>query len=125
MSTNKSKMLRIDDKISNLRDRFKKSDNPKLRRLSKKDIHELLKIEAELMADLMEAAPKYKYDTISLGFGLIKIYYKAPSKYKCLKTGKMKMAEATPVYYFRPSPDTKRRVKEAYRKKLKEDEERE
>lgn len=117
-------LMHLDDRVSNYRNKFKTSDNAKINSLTKKDIKELLKLQSKMDIEILEAAPGKYYDTLSLGFGTIKLSYREPIKFVNVRTKEEGMTSHTPLFYFRPSPELKARVKhnlnEVVKKKAKE-----
>lgn len=103
--------LRLDDRIANYRAKFKESDNEKIRGLTLTDIKQLTKLIAEVDMDIFEAAPEHGFNTISVGYGTIRIVYRDPIPTHNVHTGEMQMSSYTPLFYFRPSDKLKSRVK--------------
>lgn len=116
-------LLSINDRVANYREKFKTSDSERIRRLNLKEIKELIKLQAEIDAEILVASqePKNKFDTISLGFGTLKIVTRDPMQFRNVRTKELEMTSYTPLFYFTPTDEVKRRVK----KKLNEVKQRE
>lgn len=103
--------LRLNDKIANYREEFKKSDNKKIRSLNLEDIKQLTKLMAEVDMNIFEAAPEHGFNTISLGYGSIRLVYREPIRTHNVHTGEMQMSNHTPLFFFKPTDKLKSRVK--------------
>lgn len=116
-------LLSINDRVANYREKFKTSESERIRKLNLKEIKELIKLQAEMDAEILVASqePKNKFDTISLGFGTLKIVTRDPMQFRNVHTKELEMTSYTPLFYFTPTDEVKRRVK----KKLNEVKQRE
>lgn len=116
-------LLSINDRVANYREKFKTSESERIRKLNLKEIKELIKLQAEIDAEILVASqePKNKFDTISLGFGTLKIVTRDPMQFRNVHTKELEMTSYTPLFYFTPTDEVKRRVK----KKLNEVKQRE
>lgn len=100
------------DIIATYRERFKKSDNARIRKLNKDDIKVLLDELGEGLADILEAAPVHGFDGIHLGAGQIKLSVRPPQEVNDISTGKRITTAPTPLFYFKASAPLKKRLKE-------------
>ena len=116
-------LLSINDRVANYREKFKTSESERIRKLNLKEIKELIKLQAEIDTELLEASqdPVHGFDSLSLGFGTLKIVTRDPMKFRNVHTKAIEMTSYTPLFYFTPSDEVKRRVK----KKLNEVKQRE
>lgn len=116
-------LLSINDRVANYREKFKTSESERIRKLNLKEIKELIKLQAEIDTELLEASqdPVHGFDSLSLGFGTLKIVTRDPMKFRNVHTKEIEMTSYTPLFYFTPSDEVKRRVK----KKLNEVKQRE
>lgn len=105
--------IRKPDIVATFRNRFKRSNNKKLQKLSLLDIDELLDELGEGISDILAAAPIHGFDGMNIGkVGQIKISIRKPQKIKDLNTGEMITTLPTALYYFKPSSGHKERMKE-------------
>ena len=116
-------LLSINDRVANYREKFKTSESERIRKLNLKEIKELIKLQAEIDTELLEASqdPVHGFDSLSLGFGTLKIVTRDHMKFRNVHTKEIEMTSYTPLFYFTPSDEVKRRVK----KKLNEVKQRE
>lgn len=104
--------IRKPDVVATFRDRFKKSKNEKLQKLSQQDISDLLIEFGEGLSDILAAAPVHGFDGINLGAGQIKVTVRAPQRIRDIQTGEITTSLPTTLYYFKPSIKHKERMRE-------------
>lgn len=116
--------FRKEDRLTNYRAKFLTTDNKKIRALAKPDIKELMELIAETDMDMIEHMPKTRefdpsedmfrgINSLNIGIGTLRIVYRAPMKIKNVHTGEEQMSHYSPLFYFRPKPELKTRVKTA------------
>lgn len=99
------------DVVSTYRERFKKHSNPRIQKLSKLDIEDLLEELGEGLGDILEAAPIHGFDGVHLGAGQIKVVIRKPQEINHIQTGKKTTTAPTALFYFKPSQKQKDRMK--------------
>lgn len=104
--------IRKTDVVSTFRARFKRSNNERLKQLSKNDIHDLLNELGEGISDILAAAPLHGFDGLGLGAGQIKVKIRNSQNIKDIKSGEDITTLPTALYYYKPSVKHKARMKE-------------
>lgn len=115
--------IRKTDVVSTFRARFKRSNNERLKQLSKNDIHDLLNELGEGISDILAAAPLHRFDGLSLGAGQIKVKIRKSQNIKDIQTGEDISTLPTALYYYKPSVKHKARMKEVMQQYAEENEE--
>lgn len=115
--------IRKTDVVSTFRARFKRSNNERLKQLSKNDIHDLLNEFGEGISDILAAAPLHGFDGLSLGAGQIKVKIRKSQDIKDIQTGEDISTLPTALYYYKPSVKHKARMKEVMQQYAEENEE--
>lgn len=116
-------MLRKEDRIQNLYNTLKQSDNKNLKRMTYKDATELTTIYDSLIFDFCVDAHYHGFNGISLGkAGQIKLSIRKPFKHKHVQTGEFITSGHSALYYFKPSAKLKEESNKALQERLRSEE---
>lgn len=121
----KRKQFYKEDKIATIRERFKEHPNPKLQKLNKKDIRELVDELADCYEEILLSAPEYGFDTLHIGLGQIILSVRKPHEITDIKSGEKVVTQPTALFYFKPSDKFKHKMRAVLAERYAEEEENE